>query len=68
MPLVQRVRPRLGDVVEISTPSGLAYGHYTHAHPGYGALIRVMPQVHKVRPKDFSTIVRREPQFITSFR
>jgi hypothetical protein len=41
-----RKRPRIGDVVEISTPRGLAYAQFTHKHvtpPKFGALIRVAP-------------------------
>jgi hypothetical protein len=67
MPPVQRVRPRLGDVIEISTPLGLAYAHYTHTHESFGALLRVLPGLHKSRPPDFSAVVQAEPQFITFF-
>ena len=46
-----RKRPRIGDVVEISTPRGLAYAQFTHKHdapPKFGALIRVAPGYYDV--------------------
>ena len=70
MPLVKRTRPQIGDVIEIPTPSGLAYAHYTHKHdspPKYGALLHVLPGLHKSRPKEFSGLVTQQPQFITFF-
>ncbi len=35
MPAVNRVRPRLGDIIEVPTPSGFAYAHFTHKHEQY---------------------------------
>ena len=32
--IARRKRPRIGDVVEIVTPKGLAYAQYTHNHKG----------------------------------
>ena len=65
-----RKRPRIGDVVEISTPRGLAYAQFTHKHdapPKFGALIRVAPGYYDVRPASFSQIVALQPQFMTFF-
>ena len=70
MTLTSRVRPKIGDVVEISTPQGLAYAHYTHKHdepPCYGALLRVLPGLHSERPADFSSLVAHEPIFSVFF-
>jgi hypothetical protein len=70
MAAVKRTRPQIGDVIEIPTPVGLAYAHYTHKHdspPRYGALIRVLPGIYGFRPTDFSLMVEQEPQFITFF-
>ena len=70
MPLVSRVKPRVGDVVEIPTPQGLAYAHYTHKHdepPCYGALLRVLPGLHTQRPADFSRLTAKEPIFSVFF-
>jgi hypothetical protein len=65
-----RKRPRIGDVVEISTSRGLAYAQFTHKHdapPRFGALIRVAPGFHDVRPASFSQVVAQRPQFMTFF-
>jgi len=70
MPLISRVRPRIGDVIEIDTPKGLAYAHYTHKHntpPYYGALLRVLPGLHAERPLRFSSLVALPPAFSTFF-
>jgi ribosomal protein L34E len=70
MPLTTRKRPRIGDVIEIPTPEGFAYAHYTHRHetpPRFGALIRVLPGLYTERPVDFAALVRQRPQFITFF-
>jgi hypothetical protein len=70
MPLTNRVRPRIGDVIEIPTPKGLAYAQFTHKHdapPRYGALLRVLPGIFPERPSDFSELVRQRPVFMTFF-
>ena len=67
MAQVKRVRPQIGDVLEVRTPSGLAYAHYTHMHDRYGALLRVMPGVYLSRPIDFAACVSSTPQFMTFF-
>jgi hypothetical protein len=56
--------------MEIPTPRGLAYAQFTHKHdapPKFGALIRVAPGLHDVRPASFSQIVALRPQFMTFF-
>lgn len=68
--MANRKRPKIGDVIEIRTPKGLAYAQFTHKHdapPKYGALIRVFSKLHKKRPSDFSDIIESEPQFLTFF-
>jgi hypothetical protein len=70
VPLVDRVRPRIGDVIEIPTPAGFAYAHFTHKHdvpPHWGALIRVLPWLFSDRLLNFAQLVEREPAFITFF-
>ena len=70
MPERIRKRPKIGDIIEINTPKGLAYAQYTHKHdkpPKYGALLRIFPGFHKTRPTDFSKIVTLDPQFMTFF-
>jgi hypothetical protein len=70
MPLTSRQRPRPGDVIEIPTPSGLAYAQYTHKHeapPRYGALIRVLPGLFDSRPEDFTPLVQSHERFWVFF-
>jgi hypothetical protein len=70
MPLVNRKRPRIGDVVEIETPKGFAYAQYTYNYkepPVYGALIRVLPGLYVSRPSDFSGLVREKERFFVFF-
>ena len=70
MPLVNRKRPRIGDVIEIETPGGLAYVQYTYNDkepPVWGALIRVLPGLFQSRPHDFSDLVREHARFFVFF-
>lgn len=65
-----RKRPRIGDVIEIATPKGLAYAQYTHSHtdpPRYGALIRVLPGLYPSRPTAFTEIVNQCERFSVFF-
>lgn len=59
--------PRIGDVIEIVTPTGLAYAHFTHKHKQYGSLLRVMRGLHPTRPSSFKTILEGEAQFSAFF-
>jgi hypothetical protein len=66
----ERVRPRIGDVVEIETAAGHGYAQYTfnfRAPPVYGALIRVLPGMFSVRPTDFASLVQERERFFTFF-
>ena len=70
MPLTNRVRPRIGDVIEIPTPKGMAYAQFTHKHdapPRWGALLRVLPGLFPKRPSDFEELVSQRPVFTTFF-
>jgi hypothetical protein len=70
MPLTTRVRPRIGDIIEIPIPDAFAYAQFTHRHedpPKYGALLRILPGLYKVRPDDFSRLVAQTPSFSTFF-
>src|SRR5262249_44194145 len=57
--------PKVGDVVEIPTPEGFAYAQYTHAHPGLGELLRVLPGLFDNRPADFAPLVEHKERFWT---
>ena len=59
-------RLKLGDVVEISTPKGLAYSQYINKHRQYGALLRVFSRLHDRRP-DAIGAATDDVQFICFF-
>jgi hypothetical protein len=66
----ERVRPRIGDVVEIRTPRGFAYAQYTHEHrepPRHGSLLRVLPGLYERQPQDLASLVEQEERFSVFF-
>lgn len=70
MRLVSRVRPRLGDIVELPTGTCLGYAQYTHKHggpPAMGALIRVLPGLFEARPSSFEQLARERERFFVFF-
>jgi len=61
-----RIRPRVGDIVEIDTPQGFAYALFTHMHdepPVYGELLRVWTRLHANRPESFDDLLKENEQF-----
>jgi hypothetical protein len=69
-PPAMRKRPQIGDVIEIETPRGLAYAHYTHEHrdpPRSGSLLRVLPGLFETRPDDFGHLVSLDERFSVFF-
>lgn len=60
-------RPKIGDVIEITTSMGFAYAQYTHKNKMYDCLLRVFKGFHQERPKSFEKIVTQEPVFSTFF-
>lgn len=60
-------KPRIGDVILIPTPEGVAYAHYTHQHPRYGALLRVFPEVHAAPLESMDALAGRAPSFSVFF-
>lgn len=60
-------RPRIGDVIELHTPAGLAYAHFTHKHRQYGALLRILQGLFTERPESFTALVQQQPRFSTFF-
>ena len=64
-----RVRPQIGDVIEVRTPRGFAYAQYTHEHrdpPRMGSLLRVLPGVFDQRP-ELGSLVAGEERFSVFF-
>ena len=53
----QRMRPQIGDLIEIETPRGYAYAQYVYKQreqPPMGSLIRVLPGFYRERPDDWN--------------
>jgi len=61
------MRIKFGNIVEIKTPTGLAYAIYTHRDALCGAVIRVFSKLHTVRPNDFTEMINGDIQFITIY-
>jgi hypothetical protein len=60
-------RLKLGDVVEIPTNRGLAFAQYTHRHPQFGWLIRVLPGFYPARPGSLRQVVDQPARFSIFF-
>jgi hypothetical protein len=65
----RRIRPRIGDVVRITSRDGAAFAQYTHKSEEFGALVRVLgpaPTISK-RVDDPVAIAAGPTQFVTFF-
>src|ERR1041384_7487522 len=49
-------KPKIGDIYEIKTRSGLAYFQYAHDGEDMGHLVRVLPGIYSKRPTDFAAL------------
>lgn len=61
---------KIGDIIEIQTPSGLAYAQLTHIYndpPKYGHLLRILEGLYEKRPDDLETLAAQPVQFQTFF-
>lgn len=61
------IRVKIGDVFEVSTGKGLAYGQITHRHPKWGWLVRILPGLFKERPESFRDLVQSPTKFVIFF-
>lgn len=59
-------RIKFGDIFEIPTPKGLAYGQYLLRHKEYGALVRMFSKFHDQRPRELAETTG-DVQFICFF-
>ena len=57
----------IGDILEIKTPSGLAYLQYTHENHSMGSLIRILPGLYERRPADFADLARQKELYFTFY-
>lgn len=53
-------KPKIGDICEIRTPTGLGYVQYTHLSKSMGELVRVLPGLYESRPSDFSRLAQEK--------
>lgn len=63
----KRKRARPGDILELNTPRGLAYVHYTAKDPEYGDAIRVLPGFFTTRPSDFTALATSPDAYFTFY-
>ncbi|HEX5747543.1 MAG TPA: ribonuclease E inhibitor RraB [Archangium sp.] len=64
----RRRRARLGDVLEVSTPRGLAYIHYTYfTEEPYREVIRILPGFFATRPTEFTELVNHPKAFFAFY-
>lgn len=63
----RRKRARPGDILEVSTPRGLAYIHYSARDPEYGDAIRVLPGFFTTRPADFTLLASSPEAYFTFY-
>lgn len=57
----------IGDILEVKTPSGLAYLQYTHEHPDMGALVRALPGLYESRPENLADLTRQRELYFTFY-
>ncbi|WNG57763.1 ribonuclease E inhibitor RraB [Archangium gephyra] len=64
----RRKQARIGDVLEVSTPRGLAYIHYTYfTYRPYFEVIRVLPGFFATRLADFTELVNHPKAFFAFY-
>jgi hypothetical protein len=56
-----------GDVVEIETPSGLAFVQVTHHHVSYPEILRALAGPMPARPNDIEMLARLPSRFVAMF-
>jgi len=54
----------IGDIVEISTAKGFAYAQYSHKHPTFGGLLRILPGFFAQRPNRFDELAAQRAMFV----
>jgi hypothetical protein len=64
---MRRKKATLGDILEVTTPRGLAYLQYTHEEGSMGSLVRVLPGLFPVRPKDLFALGRQKEVYFTFY-
>ncbi|MGM4986342.1 MULTISPECIES: Imm26 family immunity protein [Rhizobium] len=65
--MLNRKTVKIGDIFQILTSEGICYGQVTHTHPKWKFVVAIFREFFPKPPKDFTEIVAKEPQFITTF-
>lgn len=60
-------KPKIGDIIEIKTTSGLAYIQYTHDTEALGELVRILPGLFSARPLDFAALARQKELYFVFY-
>lgn len=67
MTMSKKPKVQPGDVFEIKTKKRLAYAQYVFRDSEMGALIRILPGFHQMRPGSFAEVVAQPERFVTFF-
>ena len=65
--MLKRKTVQIGDVFQILSSEGVCYGQVIHTHPEYDFVVAIFREFFNKAPKDFSEVVSKEPQIITTF-
>ncbi len=58
---------KIGDIFQILTAEGVCYGQVINTHPQWKFVVAIFREFFSEKPNDFSNVVSKEPQFITTF-
>lgn len=59
----RNAKPKIGEVIEVNTPSGLAYAQYTHYTEKYGTLLRRLPGLYSRRPASIEELAQAKETY-----
>lgn len=65
--MLKRKTVQVGDVFQILTSEGVCYGQVINTHPKWKFVVAVFREFFSEKPSDFSLVVDKEPQFVTTF-
>lgn len=60
-------RIEIGDVIEIATPIGYAYGQFMNEDPLFGEIVRILPGTFQSRPEDLAALVAGPDRFVVCY-
>ena len=65
--MLKRKRVKVGDIFQILTSEGVCYGQVINTHSEWDHVIAIFREFFSKHPKNFSDVVNKEPQLITTF-